>query len=156
MECNQCRSKLRSSSLSWNESSGRKKEGEKAAGRIECLIQKNQPRKVLVRRRPLVRNTFDPNTCWHLWSLLVLYPEKRRMFIIGLHMCRYFNSILCKSSWVAWVISEFGKNVKNSHYKELAGDYCFFLITVKFFCSWGSDIWVVIIGFYSETCLITR
>ena len=24
---------------------------------------KNQPRKVLVQWRPLVRNTFDPNTC---------------------------------------------------------------------------------------------
>ena len=78
----------------------------------------NQPRKVLVRRRPLVRNTFDPNTCWHLWSLLVLHPEKRQMFIMGLHMCRYFNAILRKSSWVAaGVISEFGKNFKNSHYK---------------------------------------
>ena len=69
---------------------------------------------------------------------------------MGLHMCRYFNSILCKSSWVALVISELGKNVKKSHYKELAGDYCFFLITVKFFCSWNSDIWVVIMVNPSE------
>ena len=104
------------------------------------IIYRNQPKEVFVQRRPLVRNTFDPNTCWHLWSLLVLHPEKRRMFIMGLHMCKYFNSILHKSSWVAWVISEFGKNVKNSHYKELAGNYCFFSHNSQVFFALGIQI----------------
>ena len=44
---------------------------------------------------------------------------------MGLHMCGYFMSIICKISRIAEVAAEFRENVKNSHYKELAG-YIFF------------------------------
>ena len=51
---------------------------------------------------------------------------------------------LCQSyvkecSRVAGAAAEFRENVKNSHYKELAGDYCFFPIAVETFGSWGSE-----------------
>ena len=55
----------------------------------------------------------------------MLYPRKRKMFIMGLHMCGYFMSIICKISRIAEVAAEFRENVKNSHYKELAGDIVF-------------------------------
>ena len=39
------------------------------------ISYKYQPRKALVQWRLLIRNIFGPNTCWHLWSLLVLHPK---------------------------------------------------------------------------------
>ena len=51
---------------------------------------------------------------------------------------------LCQSyvkecSRVPGAAAEFREKVKNSHYKELEGDYCFFPIAVETFGSWGSE-----------------
>ena len=49
------------------------------------------------------------------------------------------QSYVKECSRVAGAAAEFREKVKNSHYKELEGDYCFFPIAVETFGSWGSE-----------------
>ena len=70
-----------------------------------------------------------------------LQKKSNLQYFPQLHTCA---DTLCQSyvkecSRVAGAAAEFRENVKNSHYKELAGDYCFFPIAVETFGSWGSE-----------------
>ena len=49
------------------------------------------------------------------------------------------QSYVKECSRVAGAAAEFREKVKNSYYKELEGDYCFFPIAVETFGSWGSE-----------------
>lgn len=83
-------------------------------------------------------------SCFHFtkaWSQKTLVAWKKGKCLLWDFTCA---DTVCQSyvkdcSRVAGAAAEFREKVKNSYYKELEGDYCFFPIAVETFGSWGSE-----------------